>query len=262
MENLDHIRNRYTPFDRPEILQVVFYPSQDFSPPPPSATDHLLPVEHTVSISARLFFHNSMSPTILYFHGNGEVSSDYDAIAPYYHKIGCNLLVADYRGYGKSGGRPSFATMATDAHAVFKGVLDKLSKPQFVGSLYIMGRSLGSVSALELASTYPEQIKGLIIESGFASITRLLEHLSFPPLPELSNVEFPSRLNAKKVTIPTLIIHGENDFLIPLSEAQDLYTILGSKDKDLLIIPRAGHNDIMLVGWEIYFAAIKNFVSP
>jgi fermentation-respiration switch protein FrsA (DUF1100 family) len=61
--------------------------------------------------------------------------------------------------------------------------------------------------------------------------------------------------------MPTLIIHGESDTLVPLKEAEDLYNHLGTQEKELLIIPSASHNDIMFVGFKEYFEAIQRFIK-
>ncbi len=89
-----------------------------------------------------------------------------------------------------------------------------------------MGRSLGSISALELAYHFPDQIKGLIIESGFPSITQLIFHLGLPAgAIDLFTVYDECISLVKKITTPTLIIHGEYDALVPLREAEDLHEI-------------------------------------
>jgi pimeloyl-ACP methyl ester carboxylesterase len=120
-------------------------------------------------------------PWILFFHGNGEVVSDYDDIAPFYGRLGLNLTVADYRGYGASSGEPTFTNLVEDAHLIFSAVRKELSSKGFSENLWIMGRSLGSISALELGYHYGDQIQGLVIESGFASVTGLIRHLGLPP---------------------------------------------------------------------------------
>jgi fermentation-respiration switch protein FrsA (DUF1100 family) len=63
------------------------------------------------------------------------------------------------------------------------------------------------------------------------------------------------------MTLPSLIIHGEADTLVPLSEARTIYEHLGSKEKNLLVIPRAGHNDLLYVGLREYFDALGKFVE-
>ena len=72
-------------------------------------------------VSCRFYKGNAEWPWILFFHGNGEVVSDYDEISPFYFKRKINLVVADYRGYGKSGGTPTITDMLSDAHQSVRG---------------------------------------------------------------------------------------------------------------------------------------------
>ena len=202
------------------------------------------------------------SPSILYFHGNGEVISDYDYIAPLFNQLDINLCVADYRGYGASQGKPSFSTMISDAPIIFESFIKILAQGKYKGSVFVMGRSLGSVSALEIAYRYQSKIKGLIIESGFSSVIKLLLHLDFPiGFLNFKDAEFPNLSRIRSVTIPTLIIHGEYDTTIPPSEAQALFENSAAKSKQLVTIPGADHNSIMQLGLEHYLKAIKEFLS-
>lgn len=254
-------QDRYSMLDQPEILQFVFYPRKDFTPGPPNSTDHSIPVEKDVSVSCRFYVHSQSSPSILFFHGNGEIANDYDYIAPIYNRQGINLCVADYRGYGSSGGTPTFKNTVEDAHQVFKAFREIRRDGHHTGDLFVMGRSLGSIPAVELASQYQEHIKGLIIESGFASVVKLMAHLGFPPEAfGLTDVEFPNLTKIRTITLPTLIMHGEHDSLIPNTEARDLFRNSAAKDKRLAIIPHADHNDIMVLGIQQYFTAIAEFV--
>ena len=251
----------YSLLDQPQLLGFVFYPREDWTPPPPSATDHSVPVEKDIAISCRFYPSSESSPSILFFHGNGEVVYDYDWIARLYNKEVINLFVADYRGYGQSGGTPTFSNTVADAHVIFKYFRDTLRASGYSGSLFVMGRSLGSLSATELASNYPQQLNGLIVESGFASAGRLLRYLGpLTAFPQLENFEKANLEKIRSITMPILIIHGEWDEIVSFEQAQVLYQNVGSKDKRLLPIPGAGHNDILLVGMEQYFAAIKEFV--
>lgn len=253
--------DHYSIFDQPEVLQFVFYPRRDFTPGPPNSTDHSIPVDKNISVSCRFYVHGQSSPSILFFHGNGEVASDYDYIAPIYNRQGINLCVADYRGYGASGGMPTFKNTVEDAHPVFKAFSEILRDGHHTGDLFVMGRSLGSIPAVELASHYQEHMKGLILESGFASLVRGLKHLGFPAdALSLTNVEFPNLAKIRTITLPTLIMHGERDTLIPNTEAKDLFQNSAAKDKRLVIIPHADHNDIMVIGIQQYFTAISEFV--
>ena len=251
----------YSILDQPLVLSFVFYPRKDVTPPPPGATDHLIAVDRGVAVACRFYIHHPSAPSIIYFHGNGEVASDYDYIAPLYNQLGINLFVADYRGYGASGGSPTFSSMVSDAPTIFTAFAGILKEKGYREDIFAMGRSLGSVSALEIAHHHQGQLKGLIIESGFASVSSLLEHLGIPPGSlGLKDPDFPNLTRIRTITIPTLIIHGEYDSLIPLTEGKALFQNSASSNKELVIIPYAEHNDIMLVGTERYFEAIGQFV--
>jgi alpha-beta hydrolase superfamily lysophospholipase len=249
----------YSILDRPEILQFVFYPRRDWTPTPPGASDYLVPVEQGVSISCRFYPASTGSPCIIYFHGNGEVACEHDWIAPFYNREGIGLFVADYRGYGLSDGTPTFSSMTADAHPILDFVLKTVRSSGHSEPLFLMGRSLGSHCAVELAFHYPEHFTGLIVESGAPNVARLasLFGLSSKGLTELRET-ISARI--RSIGLPTLIIHGERDSLIPPSEATTLYKEIASHDKRLVIIPGADHNDIMLVGMEQYFSAVKGFV--
>jgi len=251
----------YQAFDKPEIVRFVFFPRKDFTQPFPGAYDHLIPVDKNVSISCRFYVHGFKAPTILFFHGNGEVVCDYDFIAPVYHRRGINLFVADYRGYGASGGSPTFSAMVADSHRIFEGFRNVLEEDGHSGEVFLMGRSLGSVSAVELAASYPDKLAGLIIESGFASTVRLMARLGFPQeYLGIKDFGFPNRSKIETVSLPTLILHGEYDSMIPLEEAKDLYEHVATERKRLVIIPKAEHNDIMIRDMDLYFGAIEEFV--
>jgi pimeloyl-ACP methyl ester carboxylesterase len=122
-----------------------------------------------------------------------------------------------------------------------------------------MGRSLGSISALELASRYADRLKGFIIESGFISVAGLIGHLGLPSPEDLSPLEKYYRDLCENIGLPALIIHGEHDRLVPVRQGKDLFEMLGSQIKDLVIIPGADHNDIMFIDSESYMNAIENF---
>jgi alpha-beta hydrolase superfamily lysophospholipase len=240
----------------------VFYPRKDSTPCPENAFDLWVPVENHVSVHCRFYIGNESWPWILFFHGNGEVVGDYDEIAVFYHQRKINLVVADYRGYGQSGGVPTIKDIIQDGHAILREVQKELSKRVFRRDLWIMGRSLGSLSALELAYRYQKDIRGLIIESGFPSVVRIMIHLGLSVQGlDLERIDQECLEMIKKIFLPTLIIHGERDALVPIKEARDIFSHLGAERKELLIIPSANHNDIMLVGFRQYFDAIQQFIE-
>jgi alpha-beta hydrolase superfamily lysophospholipase len=151
--------------------------------------------------------------------------------------------------------------MVADAHRIFEGLSGILRDGSYGGNIFVMGRSLGSVSAIELASSYQERVSGLIIESGFASTVRLMTRKGFSKeYLGIKDFGFPNLSKIRTVTLPTLIIHAECDSLIPLEEAKDLFENAATKEKRLVIIPEADHNDIMMADMPTYFGAIEEFV--
>jgi hypothetical protein len=240
----------------------IFYPRKDSTPCPENAFDLLVPVESHVTVHCRFYLGNGQWPWILFFHGNGEVVSDYDGISAFYHQIKINLVVADYRGYGQSEGLPTLKDLIQDAHVLFKEVKKELLKRGLKRDLWIMGRSLGSIAAIELAYRYQDAISGLIIESGFPSAVRIMIHLGISPQDlDLERIDKECLEMIEKIFLPTLIIHGEEDTLVPIKEARDIFSHLGTDKKELLTIPSANHNDIMLVGFRKYFDAIQQIVE-
>ena len=190
-----------------------------------TAVTHAIPVEDSISIDSRFHLAKPEEPHILFFHGNGEIAADYDDIGPLYTKHGLNLLAVDYRGYGNSGGTPSASSMMRDAQAIFRYVQEWLAKEKRTGPLFVMGRSLGSASALEIAFRYRDEIKGLIIESGFAQTMPLLLTLGVD-VNELGITEVDGFKNVQKIQMivkPVFILHAQNDHLLPLVNAEILH---------------------------------------
>lgn len=251
----------YSAIDNSVLLDYLFFPRQDFTPCLENSFDLGVIVAENTSIYCRFYGTNSDLPWMLFFHGNGEVVSDFDNIAPYFKQIGINIVVADYRGYGNSEGKPSFTNLINDAHIIYKTIREEIKKRGYNNKLWLMGRSLGSISALELALNYQDEIQGMVIESGFYSISELIKHLGLPHAGiDLRNIEERCKETVGTIKIPTLIIHGENDVLVPAKQGRYLFEKIASKEKHLLLIPSAGHNDLLYYGLQDYFMAIREFI--
>lgn len=246
--------------DRPEVLSVLFHPRKEIPDlsVTPKAMTYFVEVEEKLGIGCRFYPSRQEGPTILYFHGNGETAIDYDYVAPLYGERGINLFVTDYRGYGYSNGRPSATSLVRDAHPLLRGLLALRSEMNYCGPVVVMGRSLGSAPAIEVARHYQGEIKGLIVESGFARTANLLAVLGLGRV-AVEGRGFRGFANEEKmamISVPTLVIHAELDRLIPLSEGVALFERCGAKGKKLVVIPGADHNDLMLRDQERYFGAI------
>lgn len=256
---MSHI-SQYFVLDQPRILRNAFFPRKGLTRCPENAFDLQVPINDDVSLHCRFYKKDLAFPSVLYFHGNGEVVSDYDNIAPLYNIAGANLVLSEYRGYGSSTGTPSFMALIKDAHRIYAAVKEELARRKFSPELYIMGRSLGSVSALELAADPAVESKGLIIESGFVCASRIARRIGGYPPEKLELLEEECRQKIQKIRLPALILHGEEDNIVPSAEAEAIYDLLPTKHKKLVIIPYADHNTMIFEGEEEYFGAIGAFV--
>ena len=271
MKNISTID--YSALDRAEVLMFLFHPRPESTGPFSKTADPqkrasgpkdiLIPVQDDIAIGARFHMAQKTGGNLLFFHGNGEIVADYDELGGVYNQSGINFLAVDYRGYGRSGGKPTVTAMMQDCHIIFQFVRKWLQQNNFTGPFILMGRSLGSASALELAAVYKDVIDGLIVESGFAYAAPLLSLLGID-VTALGFKEEEGFRNVDKIRNfdkPTLIIHAEFDHIIPYSDGQALYEACPSANKKLLKIPGANHNDIFMRGFQQYLAAVKDIVE-
>lgn len=249
--------------DNPLILSFLFHPR----PAEPNTGrldkvfDGAIEADRDVLLGYRLYVHEPGAPIVLLFHGNGEVAPDYDDVAPLYHHAGASLMVVDYRGYGWSTGSPLVSTLLSDVEAVYGLLPEVFAEAGLEGSpLIVMGRSLGSACAIELASRHPGALKGVIIESGFAHVVPLLARLGLPMIDRVRITDPINNIGKMTLTsLPLLVIHGEEDTLIPVEEGQALYDASPSQVKTIKRVRGAGHNDLLYYAEE-YFAAVAEFI--
>ncbi|MGD9949096.1 MAG: alpha/beta hydrolase [Desulfobulbus sp.] len=250
--------------DRPEITQLLFHPVKVAqNTPPEGSIDFSVPVDEDASIACRLYHHSLERPILIFFHGNGEIIPDYDEVGPCYVQEGLNFLVAEYRGYGWSTGTPLTSTFLPDGNAVFLYTYNWLKEQGYTGAIFIMGRSLGSACAIDVAINHSDLVCGLIIDSGFARTLPLAKMLGVD-LESMGITEEESFNNAGKIsefTKPTFILHGQYDQLIPLWQAETLQAECGARSKEFQIIPGADHNSLIAMVGQLYFQAIKKFVE-
>ena len=248
----------YSALDDVGISMNAFYPRKNWSQAPLGAVDLAVEVNDEISLSSRFFPAAKTAPTVLFFYGNGETATDYNNIAPLYIQIGVNFFVSDYRGYGRSGGWPSFTAMLADSHKVLDYASGVLADEGFTGELYVMGRSGGRHSAFELAANRSSDLAGVIIESGRPILGNFVYGL---PPQKSEELEAAYLEKVSSISIPSLVIHGELDELAPVQQAIQMHEAFQSADKRLLTVPGAGHNDLLYYGLNQYFAAIKEFTG-
>ena len=254
----------YPKLDLPEVLATLFHARKEpASPSPPNTMDLRIPVEGNIRLAASFYRSGAEDQTIMFFHGNGEIINDYDATGQLFIEAGLNFLVIDYRGYGASEGTPTVSNMISDTHAAFAYVSEWLREEGFSEALLVMGRSLGSACALEIAAQYQNEIAGLIIESGFATTLPLLQNLGIDTV-SLGITEADGFNNVQKIACfakPTFFIHAQHDQIISSNNAEILQVQSPARSKEFQIVPGADHNSIIAHAGKLYFATIKRFAN-
>lgn len=252
--------------DDPRVSNVVFYPRK--TPIPNNLTANIKVLKFQISenilIGGYFYLLDSIFPSILLFHGNGEIALDYRYFVDLFFECGINLAVIDFRGYGHSSGEPIYSSLITDAFPIYQHFKEWMDDNGLKDSLFVQGRSLGSVCAAEIGSHNPEDLKGIIFESGFASIYNMMTRLFGVQGPDItpdSLKEYSNDTRIEKFKKPVLIIHGTRDWIIPCEEGKGIYNSLSeSVEKKLVLIENAGHNDIFSYKDE-YFTSVKEFIQ-
>jgi len=239
----------------------VFAPQKelDFSPSDYALEwrDVFLNTPDGQSLHGWFFSAEPEKPVILFFHGNaGNISHRLDYIERLV-RMGFNLFIFDYRGYGRSSGKPSEKGLYIDALCAYDYIIniEKL-KPE---NIILLGRSLGAAAAIETAAK--RDARSLVVESAFLSVRHMAKYMG---IFSLISPFLPSNYNnlekIKNIKIPKLIIHGGRDEIVPFSMGSELFAAAGPP-KYFYPIKGAGHNDTYLVGGREYENILKSFIT-
>ena len=234
--------------DKPEILQKVFPLTMnlDFDNIPqsdPNADVYFVDVTADVRLCCKYYTGDSSSPSVLYFHGNDETALTQSDFGSHFVEMGINVFVTDYRGYGISDGTPTMTNLFQDCHKIWDYFKKVIKKENYNPNIFLMGRSLGSLPAIELAYHYPADYKGLILESASAmNFKSAWGIIDAADLQRLNAGKFFNKDKIKEITMPTLIIHGDADQLMPLQIGKALYDLSAAKTKKMISIKRQKSN--------------------
>jgi fermentation-respiration switch protein FrsA (DUF1100 family) len=188
--------------------------------------------------------------TILVLHGNAENISTHVNSVLWLINEGFNVFIFDYRGYGRSEGKPTLPGIHSDAEAALKTLtaLPGIDHDRII----VLGQSLGGAVAVYTAANtrYKQHIRALIIDSAFSSYRRIAREkldgfsLTWPfqyPLSFLfSNAYSPEKWIGKVSPVPLLILHGERDTIVPVHHAETLFDAAGPP-KEMWLVPAEGH---------------------
>jgi fermentation-respiration switch protein FrsA (DUF1100 family) len=239
----------------------IFYPQASFDAVPSdwrlSCEDVYFDTEDKKRLHGWFFPLKRNVPVLLFCHGNaGNISHRLENVKLLLDQQ-LQVFIFDYRGYGKNGGKPSEKGLYLDGLSAY----DFLAKQKHIlpEKIIPFGRSLGASVAIEISLR--REVNSLILESAFTSTkemakTMFLFGLFSPLLPAHYN-------NLKKITrvnVPKLIIHGEDDEIVPFKMGEQLYNTAQSP-KYFFPIIGAGHNDTCVVGGNKYFEILSAFVK-
>ena len=193
---------------------------------------------------------------VLLFHGNaGNISHRLDRARLFSERLGVDMFLVDYRGYGRSEGKPSEAGLYRDGLAIFDAARERGFAPK---QIVLMGESLGCAVALEVALARP--CAGVALETPFLSVPALArKHYPFVPA-LLVRSKFDAGSRVGRVAVPKLFLVAERDEIAPPSQGRRLFE-LASPPRELFVIPGAGHNDTYAVGGEPYLEVWRRFLD-
>lgn len=200
--------------------------------------------------------HATPRATVVYFHGNGGNLSMWLPVLVGLHRQGFTVHAIDYRGYGASTGRPTESGLYRDVDATLDWVSARLDRGV---PLVYWGRSLGTTLAAYAASR--RRPAGLILESGFPDARSLLR--ATPPLGVLglfSSYRFPTATYAQRAHCPILVLHGDDDHVIPYALGRALYEVL-SEPRTFVRIRGGDHNDVVPTDADTYWRAVRTFIG-
>jgi fermentation-respiration switch protein FrsA (DUF1100 family) len=240
--------------------RMVYFPDKEIRETPANIglqyEEILFQAQDGVSISGWYVPAEKERGAILFCHGNaGNISHRLESIK-IFHDLGMSVFIFDYRGYGKSEGRPSETGTYLDAAAAWEYLSDVKKKSS--RSIIIFGRSLGGAVAAELALR--KNPGGLIIESSFRSLPDLGKKF-YPWLPVrlLTRFKYATIDKVASIGCPKLIVHSPEDEIVPFAHGRAIYE-KAAPPKEFLKI-RGGHNEGFLVSGDMYTEGLRRFLK-
>jgi len=202
--------------------------------------EFFLETEDRAQLNALHFKNPNPKGVILYFHGNAGDLSRWGAIATFFVKKDFDVIIMDYRTYGKSTGNISEPRLYSDAQLFYDYALNHYPQQNII----IYGRSLGAAIATHLASR--NDCRKLILETPFYNLLDVAkERFAFLPVKQLLKYDFLSNEYIKKVKSPIVIFHGTEDTIVSYTSGKKLFEAIEGNPKTLYTIENGGHNNLV-----------------
>lgn len=216
--------------------------------------EHFLKMKDGAEINVLHFKKENPKGLILYFHGNaGSLERWGDMVPPFLEK-GYEVLIMDYRGYGKSKGVLGPRKMLSDSEMVYDFALKVAEEKDII----LYGRSLGSAFASYLAGKKNPRM--VILETPFYSLRDVVKYVApMYPSKMLLKYRFNNKIALKKATCPIYIFHGTDDLVVPYRSAEKLYQSLDPTQAKFTVIESGGHNN--LADYELFTMQLDQLLS-
>lgn len=228
-----------------------------------SLQEHFIMTEDGETINSWFLERENAEATVIYFGGNGYLMVKSSPLIEAYSDIPVNLVLFDYRGYGRSSGSPSVQGVQKDALAVFKATADHFGNNDD-HPIYLHGQSMGTFLTAFVANR--ENIAGYILENPITEVHRwtrkMVPWILRPFIRFDIDREIRSQNNIEQVAsldYPLLIFGGTYDKITPLWMAEALYEASASTDKELIKIAGGTHND--LPTFSIFQTRLREFLT-
>lgn len=195
--------------------------------------------------------------TILYFHGNaGNLSLRLPNIG-WLQQLPANVLAVDYRGFGKSEGKPTEAGVYRDAEAAYDYLVNERKIPP--EQIVVLGQSLGTAVAVDVASK--RQVSALILEAGFPSAKRVAQQaMGLPGLAWIIRSRFDSAAKLKSIRVPALVAHCRRDTVMPYVLGEELHAA-ANPPKQFVSYPGDCHEPLYTADPDGYAARLREFLG-
>ena len=230
--------------------RLIFFPSRNLAAAP--ADFGLRAEELSITAADGVSLHGwwIQGPgdrVLIWYHGNaGNIGDRLHNARWFVDRLGVDVVLVDYRGYGRSRGTPDEEGVYLDGLAIYDAVAARSVRAD---DIVLFGRSLGGAVAIETALLRPAG--ALVLESVFRSVPALArEHYWFVPSAVI-RTRMDNESKIRRVQAPTLLLHGNRDGIVPLAHGRRLFELAASPAR-LHVIEGAGHNDTYLVGGEPY----------
>ncbi|MGA7615617.1 MAG: alpha/beta hydrolase [Thermoanaerobaculia bacterium] len=204
------------------------------------------------------FFHGETGrPVLIWFHGNAGNITGRASTACRLAARGLSVFLFDYRGYGKSEGKPSEKGLLLDSLAAYDRLAERYAPNADRFVLY--GESLGGPYAAKVATLRPARC--VVIENSFPSLAAMANHIYRPfPIGFLLPFSLTTSRWLRRAGLPVLVMHGRRDMTIPFELGLELYRSIPSP-KELFISPDADHTEIPEVSGETYERTVIEFIE-